>query len=82
MTGTPGARTADTASSSGRDDDDHRGAAEGAASITGGSDDGDHDLRRRTDAVEALPLAERADAFAALHDDLRTRLEQGEAPRA
>lgn len=32
----------------------------------------------RTAAAEALPLPERADAFAALHDDLRTRLESGQ----
>jgi hypothetical protein len=28
-------------------------------------------------AAESLPLAERAGAFASLHDDLRTRLEGG-----
>ncbi|PZF64711.1 hypothetical protein DEJ33_11965 [Curtobacterium sp. MCPF17_047] len=32
---------------------------------------------RRAAEVERLPLADRADAFAALHDELRTRLEQG-----
>ncbi|PZE58489.1 hypothetical protein DEJ24_10480 [Curtobacterium sp. MCPF17_001] len=31
----------------------------------------------RAAEVERLPLADRADAFAALHDELRTRLEQG-----
>ena len=31
----------------------------------------------RAAGVERLPLADRADAFAALHDELRTRLEQG-----
>lgn len=31
----------------------------------------------RTDAAEGLPLGERADAFSALHDELRTRLESG-----
>ena len=35
----------------------------------------------RTAAAEALPLPARADAFAALHDDLRTRLESGQAPQ-
>ncbi|MBM7474325.1 hypothetical protein JOD51_000573 [Curtobacterium herbarum] len=35
----------------------------------------------RAAAVEQLPLPDRADAFAALHDELRTRLEQGEATR-
>ncbi|MGN8049158.1 hypothetical protein ACTJKO_05670 [Curtobacterium sp. 22159] len=35
------------------------------------------DFASRTDAVEALPLADRADAFAALHNELRTRLESG-----
>ena len=38
------------------------------------------DVAARTSAAEQLPLAERADAFAALHDDLRTRLESGQAP--
>ncbi|MDM7892989.1 hypothetical protein [Curtobacterium caseinilyticum] len=36
------------------------------------------DFAARTAAAEALPLPERADAFAALHDDLRTRLESGQ----
>jgi hypothetical protein len=36
----------------------------------------------RTAAAEALPLEERADAFSALHDELRTRLESGGATRA
>ncbi|PZF53817.1 hypothetical protein DEJ23_14450 [Curtobacterium sp. MCSS17_008] len=40
----------------------------------------DLDFAARTAAAEALPLPERADAFAALHDDLRTRLESGQAP--
>lgn len=31
----------------------------------------------RTSEAEALPLVERADAFSALHDELRTRLEGG-----
>jgi hypothetical protein len=31
----------------------------------------------RTTAAESLPLVERADAFSALHDELRTRLESG-----
>lgn len=31
----------------------------------------------RAAGVERLPLADRAEAFAALHDELRTRLEQG-----
>jgi len=38
---------------------------------------GTDDFPQRTAAVEALPLTERADAFAALHDELRTRLESG-----
>jgi len=38
---------------------------------------GTDDFAQRTAAVEALPLTERADAFAALHDELRTRLESG-----
>lgn len=39
------------------------------------------DFAARTAAAEALPLPERSDAFAALHDDLRTRLESGKAPQ-
>lgn len=31
----------------------------------------------RTAETEARPLADRADAFSALHDELRTRLESG-----
>jgi hypothetical protein len=38
---------------------------------------GTDDFARRTAVAEALPLSERADAFAALHDELRTRLESG-----
>ena len=40
------------------------------------------DFAARTAAVEGLPLTERADAFAALHDELRTRLESGGAASA
>ena len=35
------------------------------------------DFAQRTAAVEGLPLTDRADAFSALHDELRTRLESG-----
>jgi hypothetical protein len=35
------------------------------------------DFAGRTAAAEALPLTDRADAFSALHDELRTRLESG-----
>ncbi|MBT1610528.1 hypothetical protein [Curtobacterium poinsettiae] len=31
----------------------------------------------RTAEAETLPLVDRADAFSALHDELRTRLESG-----
>ncbi|PYY36602.1 hypothetical protein DEJ32_12595 [Curtobacterium sp. MCPF17_046] len=68
------------ASSTPTGDDDP--AADGAVRAAGGSGDLGGDLRRRAEAVEAMPLAERADAFTALHDDLRTRLEQGGAARA
>lgn len=37
----------------------------------------DSDVARRARAAEELPLPDRADAFAALHDELRTRLESG-----
>ncbi|OEI67257.1 hypothetical protein [Curtobacterium sp. ER1/6] len=43
---------------------------------------GPDDFAARTAAAEDLPLPERADAFAALHDELRTRLESGQAPPA
>lgn len=43
---------------------------------------GSDDFAARTAAAEHLPLPERADAFAALHDELRTRLESGQAPPA
>ncbi|PZE90116.1 hypothetical protein DEI95_12760 [Curtobacterium sp. MCBD17_008] len=72
------------ASSTSTGDDDP--AADGVVRAAGGSGDLGGDLggslRRRAEAVEAMPLAERADAFSALHDDLRTRLEQGGAARA
>lgn len=38
---------------------------------------GPDDFAQRAAAVEALPLTDRADAFSALHDELRTRLETG-----
>lgn len=38
---------------------------------------GDSDVARRARAAEDLPLPDRADAFAGLHDELRTRLESG-----
>lgn len=38
---------------------------------------GESDVARRARAAEDLPLADRADAFAGLHDELRTRLESG-----
>ena len=44
-------------------------------------DGGGSDVAARTAAVERLPLVERADGFATLHDDLRTRLESGGVPR-
>ncbi len=41
------------------------------------------DVAARTARAESLPLEERADAFAAMHDELRTRLESGQqVPRA
>jgi hypothetical protein len=44
-------------------------------------DDRASDVAGRAAAVERLPLVERADGFAALHDDLRTRLESGGVAR-
>ena len=39
-------------------------------------------MEHRAAEVERLPLTDRADAFATLHDELRTRLEQGGDTRA
>jgi hypothetical protein len=52
-----------------RDGDQDRAVADDAAVTS--------DFGQRTAAAESLPLAERADAFSALHDELRTRLESG-----
>lgn len=46
-------------------------------SLVPDDEQGSDDFAQRTAAAESLPLGERADAFAALHDDLRTRLESG-----
>lgn len=35
------------------------------------------DIAERARAAEELPLTDRADVFAGLHDELRTRLESG-----
>lgn len=40
-------------------------------------DTSDAGFTARVERAEALPLVDRADAFAALHDELRTRLESG-----
>jgi hypothetical protein len=48
-----------------------RQASLGSAGPSGSS------FQDRALAAEALPLADRAEAFAVLHDDLRTRLEGG-----
>ncbi|OIH94138.1 hypothetical protein BIU92_06790 [Curtobacterium sp. MCBA15_003] len=40
------------------------------------------DFSARTATAESLPLEQRADAFSALHDELRTRLETGGTARA
>ncbi len=49
----------------------------GGASGVPLSDQDHEDFAARTAAAEELDLADRADAFAALHDELRTRLESG-----
>jgi hypothetical protein len=72
---TPGLRaTADHPSSAAFDGD-------GASSVNELGDDRASDVAGRAAAVERLPLVERADGFAALHDDLRTRLESGGVAR-
>ncbi|WP_187264960.1 hypothetical protein [Homoserinibacter sp. GY 40078] len=44
--------------------------------------DGDADaLVSRLRLIEDQPLADRADALAQVHDELRARLEAGDAPR-
>jgi hypothetical protein len=40
------------------------------------------ELNARITAVEALPLADRAAAYAELHDSLRDHLEGGDVPRS
>jgi len=42
----------------------------------------DGELDARIAAVEALPLEERAAAYAELHDSLRDHLEGGDVPRS
>ncbi|MFJ4297705.1 hypothetical protein [Curtobacterium sp. NPDC089689] len=49
----------------------------GGASGVPLSDQDHEDFAARTATAEELDLADRADAFAALHDELRTRLESG-----
>lgn len=61
-----------------------------ASSVTGmeesverpGPAEPDEDIAADVAAVESLPLDQRASRFAALHDELRDRLEDGDAPRA
>ncbi len=50
---------------------------QGAAQPDGDAAADAEDFAARTAAVEGLPLDGRADAFAALHDELRIRLESG-----
>lgn len=46
------------------------------------SDDEPSALVSRLRVIEDQPLGDRADALAQLHDELRARLESGDAPRA
>lgn len=39
--------------------------------------DGDHELVSRLRIIESQPLAARADAYAALHEELSAKLESG-----
>jgi len=75
----PGARPTAGASPASVDDVRRGTVEEPRADQVAG--DGASDVTARTAAVEGLPLVERADGFAALHDDLRTRLESGGVPR-
>jgi len=66
---------------------DSAGAPDTAGFARAGTDadataDAPDSVASRAAAAEALPLEQRADAFAALHDELRTRLESGSAHRA
>ncbi|MCS5487173.1 hypothetical protein NY588_08490 [Curtobacterium flaccumfaciens pv. beticola] len=57
------------------------GSAQGPGTAQQGAEP--DDVAARTARAESLPLEERADAFAALYDELRTRLESGQqVPRA
>jgi hypothetical protein len=46
------------------------------------SDDEPSALVSRLRVIEDQPLGDRADALAQVHDELRARLESGDAPRA
>jgi hypothetical protein len=56
-------------------DDEERPAAEGAPSAERDA------LLSRLRVIEDQPLESRAEALANLHDELRARLESGDAPR-
>lgn len=47
------------------------------AQTSGSSADSDHELVSRLRVIESQPLAARADAYAALHEQLSARLESG-----
>jgi hypothetical protein len=47
---------------------------------TGVPGEGDDSLLSALEVIENQPLAERAEAFAAIHDDLARRLEGGSSP--
>jgi hypothetical protein len=62
-----------------RDDIEHDGIERDAIDSAGADADA---LASRLRVIEEQPLPGRADAFARVHDELRTRLETGGSPSA
>jgi len=61
------------------------GAEQGGAEQNGAEENGAEEngaLLSRLRLIEDQPLADRAEALSQLHDELRTRLEAGDAPRS
>ena len=59
---------------------EENGAEQNGAEENGAEENGA--LLSRLRLIEDQPLADRAEALSQLHDELRTRLEAGDAPRS
>jgi hypothetical protein len=57
---------------------EHASGSVGAGDVPAPADDA---LLPRLRVIEDQPLAQRADAYVQLHDEMRDRLEGGDAPR-